>query len=195
MSETLKLRAKDITQAIVRELLEYDQDTGILRWKDRDRRWFLSKASQKQFQSKFAGKIAGSRCSKGYIHVSIANRLCKAHRVIWLWMTGEWPQGLIDHENHVRDDNRWSNLRSVSPLGNSQNKAVRSDNTSGTAGVVLHKSNQKWAARIKINGKRVSLGEYFDKADAIEARKAAEKLYGFHPNHGSPNKYGGGHAG
>jgi len=37
MSEALKLRANDITQAIVRELLEYDPDTGILRWKDRER--------------------------------------------------------------------------------------------------------------------------------------------------------------
>ncbi|WP_428999737.1 HNH endonuclease signature motif containing protein [Stenotrophomonas maltophilia] len=47
----------------------------------------------------------------------------RQHRLAWLYMTGQWPSGEIDHINHDRSDNRWHNLRDVSHQANQQNRA------------------------------------------------------------------------
>lgn len=46
----------------------------------------------------------------------------KASRLAWLYMTGEWPKYEMDHINHVKDDNRWVNLRDVTPAENCANR-------------------------------------------------------------------------
>ena len=57
--------------------------------------------------------------------------------------------------------------------------------------IYLYKNNDgwnsfgdRWVAQIKVDGKNKHLGYYVDKQDAIDVRKAAEKQYGFHANHG-----------
>jgi HNH endonuclease len=97
-----------ITRDSARGLLYYFSDTGGLVWKTGRRK----------------GKVAGHVNSRGYRVVWCGGRLLRAHRVIWLWMTGEWPEFDVDHQNRVRDDNRWSNLR----------EATRSENMGNSAG-------------------------------------------------------------
>lgn len=50
----------------------------------------------------------------------------------------------------------------------------RSNNTSGYPGVCYDNYHKKWKAYIMIDGKRISLGSYEDKNDAIIAREQAE---------------------
>ena len=47
---------------------------------------------------------------------------------------------------------------------------MSSKNTSGTKGVHWNKKNNKWTAQITINGKRINLGSFLDKYDAINIR-------------------------
>lgn len=128
------------------------------------------------------GMFAGSPNSDGYLRVKINNVAFRVHRVIWLITYGEWPEGQIDHINGVRDDNRIENLRAVSVVGNQQNQHMRVDNTSGTTGVRLESG--AWTAKIRVRGKRLHLGRFKSMEEAAAARKSAELLYGFHPNHG-----------
>lgn len=128
------------------------------------------------------GMFAGSTSSDGYVRVKINCISYRAHRVIWLVTYGEWPDGQIDHINGVKDDNRIENLRTVSVTGNQQNQHVRVDNTSGVTGVIFDRGY--WTAKIRANGKRLHLGRFKTLEAAAAARKAAELLYGFHPNHG-----------
>lgn len=128
------------------------------------------------------GMFAGSPNSDGYLRVKINNVAFRVHRVIWLITYGEWPEGQIDHINGVRDDNRIENLRAVSVVGNQQNQHMRVDNTSGTTGVRLESG--AWTAKIRVRGKRLHLGRFKSLEEAAAARKSAELLYGFHPNHG-----------
>lgn len=55
------------------------------------------------------------------------------------------------------------------------------NNTSGVSGVSYRKGNQKWQVRIA-DDQHVGYFQTFN--EAVAARKAAEKLHGYHPNHG-----------
>jgi len=175
----------ELTQAIIRELTDYDPETGILTWRVRDRRWFKSDANWKAWNRKYSEKSAGSPAGQElYLRCAIFGRFYRVHRIIWMWMTGDWPAHEIDHKNHDRADNRWCNLRAVTGAENKKNRPRQKNNSSGTPGVFWASREQKWVAAIKVSGKRRHLGYFTDKSIAISKRKAAEIKYGFHPNHG-----------
>ena len=174
----------ELTAEIARELLDYNLYSGSLTWKSRDRRWFISSKHWKWWNGRFYGKVAGSPNSDGYILVGVFGTLYKAHRLAWLMTYGVWHKEQIDHINHIPSDNRMSNLRGVSSYENSRNQTLRSDNTSGCFGVCWHKSTGKWVSRITVKRKRIHLGLFTDKREAIRVRKKAEVAHGFHENHG-----------
>ena len=94
---------------ILSQLLDYDPDTGILRWK------FVEGATSrgdKIRNTRFAGMIAGSYSPRSGLVVWISGKSYLAHRVAWVLMTGE-DVPYIRHLNGDLADNRWSNLRSV----------------------------------------------------------------------------------
>ena len=125
-------------------------------------------------------KLTGS-VDEGYIRVMVDYRSYYAHRVIWLIVTGEWPDR-IDHINGDRSDNRFKNLRSVNSSDNSKNQKKSAKNTTGIMG--LYRQSKKWRVRIKANGKFISLGYFDNYFEACCVRKSAEVKYGYHANHG-----------
>lgn len=173
----------DLTQDIVRELIDYNSSTGTIKWKWRSRKWFASNQSFMRWNNKFHGKEIRCLNDYGYVKVSIFNKRYMGHRIIWLWMTGDWPEQ-IDHINHNRADNRWINLRAVGYAENSKNRAMLSNNSSGVTGVRWKKANAKWYAGIGVNGRKIHLGCFASKDDAIAARQHAEADFGFHTTHG-----------
>lgn len=174
----------EITQDIVREFLDYDPETGVLTWRKRARKWFTSDGAWKSWNTKYAGGEAGSLSARGYLCVDVLGRSHKAHRLIWLWMTGEFPPAGIDHENQSGSGNRWNNLREATQDENMKNLPMFRNNTSGVTGVSWYRPRGEWVAHIRTGGKRYHLGYFTSKDAAIAARKAAEIEYGFHPNHG-----------
>src|SRR5262249_52604516 len=54
---------------------------------------------------------AGYVNSDGYRDINIDGTEYFAQDLIWLWMTGKFPQGRVEHINGIKDDNRWCNLR------------------------------------------------------------------------------------
>lgn len=119
---------------------------------------------------RLSGTKAGNLSDGGYIRISVFNKSYRAHRLAWLYMTGEMPSMHIDHINGVRHDNRFSNLRVASNAQNMHNIGKYENNTSGYKGVSWHKAAQKWCAQIKVNGKRIYLGIY-------ESAELAHKAY------------------
>lgn len=106
----------------------------------------------------------------------------RAHRLIWVWMTGAPPQGEIDHINRDPTDNRWCNLRDVSPQTNQRNRRP-SSNKYGIVGVSRGPYpgwGYVWKVRIVVDNKSIGLGRYYDFFDACCARKSAENRYGWH---------------
>lgn len=174
---------RQLTQEYVRSLFDYDPETGILTWRFRPREQFSSDRIWNGTNTRCAGKPAGSVTCDGYIELGVDGRLYKAHRVIWLWMTGVMPDE-IDHEEGIRNNNRFANLRNGTHGGNMLNKSKRRDNKSGVCGVGWHKTDRRWVAHITVNNRQIRLGGFIRKEDAIAARRAAEKEYGFGREHG-----------
>lgn len=172
----------------LRQLLKFDPETGRLSWRQRQVGDFsdgkhTAAHTCAKWNSKFAGKPAFTALSRGYHVGAVDGKNCLAHRVAWAIHYGSWPSDSIDHINGVRSDNRLINLRDVSHSENLRNTRRRSDNTSGTTGVYWSKEKQRWAAYIKAE-KIIPLGRYETYAEAVAARKAAEKVLGYHSNHG-----------
>lgn len=122
-----------------------------------------------------AGSVAGTKDSHGHIQIRIDRRLYLAHRLAWLWQTGEWPADTIDHMNGVRDDNRFANLRHVSKRLNCQNRRnACADSRTGVLGVTRTKYG--FVASIWDGGTSVNLGTHksADLAHAayLEAKRA-----------------------
>lgn len=161
-----------------KRIFDYSQETGVLSWReraDRDMTW----------NTRFAGKPAGSVGGNGHILIMMRGKLMRAHRIIWLWMTGAWPASQVDHINRVRGDNRWSNLRAATVQQNSINRGLYPENVSGTAGVTWDKRTKSWYAKITVSGHQMALGFFKELSAAVDARKAAEQAhYGeFAPAH------------
>ena len=173
----------DLTQARALELFNYDPQTGSFRWRQRDESEFATTRASACWNSRFAGIEAGSKDNRGYDRVSISGRMYLKHRVIWLMVHGVWPT-VIDHINGKPSDNRLENLRDVTIAENQRNIAVGKANKSGSLGVEYDDNTGLWDASIKSRGTVFFLGGYQTKYDAILARRSAERLLGFHENHG-----------
>lgn len=84
---------------------------------------------------------------------------------------------IIDHKNRNTLDNRKSNLRLCTYSENMRNHGKRKDNSSGYIGVAWDKSRDKWKAYIQVNNKKISLGDFINKEDAVKAYLTASKKY------------------
>jgi len=166
--------SKDPTVQELMELLSYDAGTGAFRWKHRPREAFARDADAARFANRYAGQQVGGLNDKGYVVIAIRGRVCVAHRIAWAMTTGEWPDGEIDHINHVRSDNRLCNLRHVDRAINSQNRIeALSNNTSGLLGV-CKRPGRNFQARIRVDGRLKHLGA-FKTAELAHAAYVAAK--------------------
>lgn len=154
-----------LTQERLKELLDYDPETGVFVWK-------INKGRIK------AGTPTGYRHSGGYLRIKINYVHYFAHRLAWLYMYGYWPKHEIDHINRIRNDNRINNLRAVTRQENRLNTSKSVANTSGYVGVTWHKQNRYWAAQITIRGKHMHLGGFDTPEEAhLVYAKAKEELH------------------
>ena len=163
---------KTFTQNDLNKVFRYDAVTGLLTYAN-------------DSDSGKAGDVAGYPHSEGYLSVTIGRKEYLVHRVIWFMVKGYWPLQ-IDHQNHRRDENHWTNLIELfESKSNQRNLSInRKNNTSGVMGVRRLPSG-KYSAFITVNRKQIGLGTYPTLDEARVARKAAERRYGFHVNHGT----------
>jgi HNH endonuclease/AP2 domain len=155
-----------ITQERLHEVLHYDPETGVFRWRQQ-----LSSAYQ-------INAIAGSRNHR-YRCIVIDGRSYPEHHLAWLYMMGDWGRPIIDHRDRNPMNNRWDNLRLATFSQNSANRRRHDNNTSGFKGVVFERKTGKWIARIWKDRRCHFLGRH---ATAQEAHAAyavkARELHG-----------------
>lgn len=131
---------------LLKRLIDYNQETGVFTWRARPR--------------VRAGKIAGHQRTDGYIEIRVNWELHLAHRLAWLYMTGEFPKEHTDHINGKRDDNRFTNLREATNSLNMQNqKKATNRNAAGFLGVQKNCGGRHQAV-LTLNGERHRFGTF-----------------------------------
>lgn len=164
---------KKIDYDFVVKEFEYNPDTGEL---------LVSRPRGRGGRYKKGDKVGsihvcGPKNSKRtYLRTAINGSYFYVHRIIWVMMKGEQPIN-IDHIDGDGLNNKWSNLRSVTSSENGKNQKIHTTNTSGKSGVTYRKESGKWRARILVDGKMISLGNFYCKTDAVNKRLEAEKKY------------------
>jgi hypothetical protein len=161
---------KMLTQKRLKELFNYNPETGL----------FTRLVDRGNTKS---GDIAGTTGKQGYTYISVDYKIYSAHRLAFLYMTGEIP-AQVDHQDHIKNNNTWINLSPSNPELNAKNMFLPSHNTSGVIGTYWSNRRKCWYAEIKIKGKKIHLGGYKTLEEAAKVRQAANIKYGFHKNHG-----------
>lgn len=153
------------TQERLRELFDYDPETGIL-----SRRISIpcgAKGSQPTTTDK-----------DGYLSIGVDYVSHRVHRLIYKWFHGEFDKDMqIDHIDRNVKNNRIENLRLVTPRENSLNRKRFKTNTSGCTGIDF--KHGKWRARISDCGVRKEIGYFENLNEAIKARKKYESNLGY----------------
>jgi hypothetical protein len=166
-----------LTANQLRELLDYDPVTGRFTWRHRepltqyDRTW----------NTRYAGMVAGTltvpHCA---VQIMVNGQIYLAHRLAFLWMTGEWSKAVeIDHVDTNPWNNAWNNLREATHSQNKMNIGLRRDNTTGHKGVWFEKRRNHWIAEVWSNGSKHQIGSFPTAEEAKAARDAAaRRLHG-----------------
>lgn len=185
-----------LTRAQIKELVHYDPDTGVFTHLHKDRKWFANDLSYFLHNKRWEGKPNGTIQTKGNgyrrVKVSLAGKQYLAHRIAWIYMTGDVPPKQIDHIDGDGLNNRWGNLRDGS-IDNQRNKGIQRNNRSGVTGVSWSQVCQKWATRVWITegGRRVY--RHFGMFETLEAATAAvekaRRENGYSERHGADKPY------
>ena len=164
---------EQLTQKELKKVLYYNADTGV-----------FIRIKRTSNSVKIGDASGYLDKSNGYIKINVMGKQYFSHRLACLYMKGRWPKCQMDHIDHVRDNNRWLNLRESSNQENCKNRTLQSNNTSGVCGVTWFERDKKWKAQIKCGIKNINLGHFTDKFEAICSRKSANNKYKYHSNHG-----------
>lgn len=167
-----KIPIKDLCR-----LLKYDPHTGDFYWIERPVDMFVNAGDCKRWNNRHATKKAGNLDFKGNLRIRIGENLYYGHRLAFAIMIGKFPKNEVDHINGKRSDNKWKNLREATRNENCRNTKKPKNNTSGIKGISYRNSSKKWHVYITHNKKKIHLGFFEKKEDAIKARKLAEIKY------------------
>ena len=155
-----------LTADRLKQLLSYDERTGLFHW-----------LANRRFVKQ--GDVAGSpSVAHGYRIISVDGKNYKAHRLAWLYITGEFPRRDVDHINGSRSDNRWANLRNADDQLNMENRRhAQKNNSCGYLGVRWDRG--KWRAALQLNGKKINAGRFKTAEEAHAAYVTAKRIH--HP--------------
>lgn len=166
----MKPRKVQLTQEKLMQFVTYEPETGFFRWK-----------VGVNYSIKPGDRAGAFDKRSGYRRISIDGERCLEHRLAWLYVNGEHPIGYLDHINGDRTDNRITNLRPANKIQNGWNRTNNVNNSTGQRGVYQVKAGRKknlvrFVAVVNVGSRRVTLGQYETRAEAVAAYKAAAKL-------------------
>jgi hypothetical protein len=151
----------------VKEIFNYDKDTGLLTW-----RISLNRRIR-------PGQEAGTVNGSGYRHVKLQGKMYKAHRIAFLYMLGEIPT-IVDHKDRNKLNNAWANLRAATRSQNGYNQGVSKSSSTGLKGV--YKDRGRYSASLRHEGTRIYLGCFSaaEEASAAYEQRAKELHHEFY---------------
>jgi len=156
-----------LTQEELKYYLNYDPDTGYFTWR-------ISNSNRSP-----VGSIIHNVCKNtGYVKIGLLGKRYQAHRLVWLYMFGKFPEKDIDHINNNRKDNRLCNLRECTRSENNYNRSPDKEKPSNTGlkGISYNKKWRRFDCGIKASNirerKSFYVRDYTSKEEALHAAEA-----------------------
>lgn len=140
----------------LRELFSYDPVSGS-----------VTRRITRNARNAKAGDVVGSPDTGGYLQTRVDGKLERVHRIAFMLYHG-WVPDEVDHHDHVRQNNRISNLRPATRVQNNGNRSMNTNNTSGYKGVTRNRTKGSWRAQITLGGKVTYLGSFATPKKAYE---------------------------
>ncbi|MEH7209545.1 HNH endonuclease [Priestia megaterium] len=168
------------------EIVEYDDYAEVIVYKGKKE---FAKAIIDNSDVELASRYKWGMDGHGYLTTKVNGRYLALHQLL---MNTKNTDYLVDHKDRNKLNNRRSNLRIANKSINTINTGIRKHNNSGITGVSFQKQSGKWRAYITYNKKRIELGQFINKEDAIKARLEAERDYfkEYAPQRDLFNQYG-----
>jgi hypothetical protein len=152
---------------IVRHMLHFDADAGILFWKNPDPQ--SARKPGQPWGSRQEVLYDSSNGTKLYIQGRFCRKYYYAHRLIWLYVTGCDPlQDMVDHINGNGLDNHFDNLRLATRSRNLVNQPGHARRKSKYKNVTYVKAKKSWKGEVRRNGVLYSTFQSRDE-DAVYA--------------------------
>lgn len=136
-----------LTVEMLKSVLRYEPKTGKFIW-----------IAETKFKPGRLGCEAGSICTSGHRQIKIFGKVHSAHRLAWLYMTGEWPNEALDHKDRNPDNNVWTNIREAPGGSNSVNRLVYGKSSVWPRGVTPN--GKRFKAQASIDGIICYLGTH-----------------------------------
>lgn len=154
------------TQEQVKRLVTYNPETGVFTWLPREGKT----RGEKIWNTRYAGTVAGWKKRNGYIALTLEYQKYLAHRVAWLYMTGKWPERVIDHIDNDPANNAFANLRQATMSQNlSAHNVGRSGKGKYLRGVREKEKSNTFTAQVSHNRKVIYIGTYATEREAHDA--------------------------
>src|SRR6476469_6916709 len=161
-----------LTQEQLMAVLECDPETGRFFWR----------AARPNGGRIKAGDEAGSLSRRYNAHrwvIGVSEKRYLRSRLAWLWMTGAWPEQLIDHRDGDPTNDRWTNLRLATRTQNNGNRKKQKSNCKSSLKGVEVLPYGRFRARILQHGKVFHLGVFSTEEQAHAAYMvAAKQMFG-----------------
>jgi hypothetical protein len=150
-----------LDQDYLKSLFNYNPETGVFT----------------RLKSIAGGGLAGTDTvgsidGRGYCSITIDGQPYNVSKLAFLYMEGYMPE-YIDHENTIRSDNRWKNLRKCSKSENGWNCKLRVDNTTGVKGISLYRQGKRQGYRGRITANKKVYCKYFE----ITLKRSKEQAF------------------
>jgi hypothetical protein len=151
-----------LTAKRLRQVLKYNPETGIFRWKTVIPGPVLP------------GDVAGALHGSMHRQIRVDGQIYQSGRLAWLYMKGRWPKHEINCINGNRSDIRWANLREIT---RAQGRSLCSPRSKlGVKGVWGKQGS--YVAQIRVSGQKKYLGTFDTLKEASAAYAKAAKAVG-----------------
>lgn len=164
-----------LTHQRLLEILQYDSETGVFTCRSSG---FRRKAGD------IAGRAGKPHLSRGrmivpYWRISVDGKSYSRSKLVWFYVTGQFPDFEIDHRDTDSFNDRFSNLRRATRALNNANRRVFKNNKAGCKGVHYRSDMGKFRAMISVDGRNRSLGHFDTEQAASKAYEvAAQEAFG-----------------
>jgi hypothetical protein len=156
--------SEELTPQKLRQLLDYNPETGDFTWKS-------------GVKSNFLNKRAGCKRKDNCIVIGLLGKSYLAHHLAWLFVYEQWPTKEIDHIDQNRSNNKISNLRDVDHRTNCQNYRIATKNNKISKILGAAYRDGRYYSRIRVGNKRITIGSFATAEEAHQAYISAKRKY------------------